>query len=326
MAIERKALIFNIQKYNVHDGPGIRTLVFFKGCPLRCLWCSNPESQARGHQVLFKRDRCVHCGECVKVCPAGVHVMENAVHRVRRDIPCAGCRKCESACLRGALGIVGEQRTIEDILEVIEEDRPFYQQSGGGVTLGGGEALMQPDAALSLLMACRRRGLSTAVETCGYTTPEVMRRVAPEVDLFLYDIKHMDSKTHFRLTGVPNETILDNLTWLLENGRNVRIRVPLLKGVNDTAENLERMFDFLSPWKEHRNFQGVDFLPYHRLGVNKYAQLDREYAIPDKPLAGSTAGSTDSPIPGSPVLTEEDLRRVELFAAERDFPVAMVRH
>ncbi len=319
MTVERKALIFNIQKYNLHDGPGIRTLVFFKGCPLRCLWCSNPEGQARGHQVLFKRDRCVSCGACAEVCPAGVHVMEDGVHRVRRDVVCVGCRRCEAACIQGALSVAGEPRTLESILEVIEEDRPFYRQSGGGVTLGGGEVLMQPEAALGLLTACRRRGLHTAIETCGYTSPEVIRRVAPEVDLFLYDIKHMDSRTHYRLTGVPNETILDNLTWLLENGRNVRVRVPLLRGVNDTDENLGRMFDFLAPWKEHRNFQGVDILPYHRLGVNKYAQLDREYPIPDSPGAGD-------PVPGDPALSDQDLQRVELFAAERDFPVTVVRH
>ena len=307
--VERKALIFNIQKYNLYDGPGIRTLVFFKGCPLRCLWCSNPEGQLRGHQILFKQDRCVDCGACASVCPAGVHVMEGNRHVIRRNAECVGCRRCEQACARAAIGVTGEYRTISEIMDVIEQDRPFYESSGGGVTLGGGEVLMQPDAAVNLLTACRRRGISTAMETCGYARPEVVRRAAEVTDLFLFDLKHMDSDRHHQLTGVRNELILENLRWLFENRYNVKVRVPLLKGVNDSRSDIEAMVRFLSPYKDHRNCRGIDLLPYHKLGVNKYAQLGRSY-----------------PLPGDPSLSDEDLARVEEIIRHCDFPVTVIRH
>ncbi len=308
--VERKALIFNIQKYNLYDGPGIRTLVFFKGCPLRCLWCSNPEGQRRGYQVLFKKDACVHCGACVAVCPAGVHAMDaDGRHVVMRDAECVGCRKCEDACAQSAISISGEYRSISDILSVIEEDLPFYQSSGGGVTLGGGEVLMQPEAALNLLTACKQRGIGTAIETCGYARPEVIRKIAEVTDLFLFDVKHMDSDRHYRLTGVRNELILENLQWLFENRRNVKVRVPLLKGINDGEEEIGSLVRFLEPYKDHRNCKGIDLLPYHKMGVNKYAQLGREY-----------------PLPGNPVLSEEDLTRVEAIIKKYDFPVTVIRH
>ena len=307
--MERKALIFNIQKYNLYDGPGIRTLVFFKGCPLRCLWCSNPEGQLRAYQILFKKDRCVNCGACAAVCPAGVHAMADSRHEIRREVECVGCRACEKACSQSALSISGEYRTISEIMEVIEEDRPFYQSSGGGVTLGGGEVLMQPEAAVNLLTTCRERGINTAMETCGYARPEVVRRAAEVTDLFLFDVKHMDSDRHYRLTGVRNELILDNLRWLLENRSNVKVRVPLLRGVNDGESDIEAMVRFLAPYKDHRNFKGIDLLPYHKMGVNKYAQLGREY-----------------PMQGDPALDESDLARVEDIIRRYDFPVTVIRH
>ena len=309
--VERKALIFNIQKYNLYDGPGIRTLVFFKGCPLRCLWCSNPEGQLRSYQILFKKDRCVDCGACAAVCPQCVHVMDSATgrHVIMRDVECVGCRKCADACPQGALSISGEYRTISDIMSVIEEDVPFYQSSGGGVTLGGGEVLMQPEAAVNLLTACKQRGINTAIETCGYARPEVVRKAAEVTDLFLFDVKHMDSDRHYQLTGVRNELILENLQWLFENRRNVKVRVPLLKGVNDGGQDLESLVRFLEPYKDHRNCKGIDLLPYHKMGVNKYAQLGREY-----------------PLPGDPALSEEDLERVERVIKQYDFPVTVIRH
>lgn len=307
--VERKALIFNIQKYNLYDGPGIRTLVFFKGCPLRCLWCSNPEGQLRSFQILFKKDRCVDCGACATVCPAGVHVMEDSRHTVRRDAECVGCRRCEEACPQAALGVSGEYRTISELMEIIEEDIPFYQNSGGGVTLSGGEVLMQPEAAINLLTACRQRGINTAIETCGYTRSEVVRRAAEVTDLFLFDVKHMDSDRHRQLTGVRNEPILDNLRWLLENRCHVKVRVPLLKGINDGERDIEALVRFLSPYRDHRNCKGIDLLPYHKLGVGKYAQLDRSY-----------------PLPGDPALSDADLARVERIIRQYDFPVTIVRH
>ncbi|WP_298067339.1 choline TMA-lyase-activating enzyme [uncultured Mailhella sp.] len=307
--VERKALIFNIQKYNLYDGPGIRTLVFFKGCPLRCLWCSNPEGQLRSFQILFKKDRCVDCGACAAACPAGVHVMEGSRHTVKREAECVGCRRCEEACTQAALGVSGEYRTISELMEIIEEDMPFYQSSGGGVTLSGGEVLMQPEAAINLLTACRQRGINTAIETCGYARPGVVRRAAEVTDLFLFDVKHMDSDRHRQLTGVRNEPILDNLRWLLENRCHVKVRVPLLKGINDGERDIEALVRFLSPYRDHRNCKGIDLLPYHKLGVGKYAQLDRSY-----------------PLPGDPALSDADLARVERIIRQYDFPVTIVRH
>lgn len=308
--IERKAKIFNVQKYNMHDGPGVRTLVFFQGCPLRCEWCSNPEGQYKSHQVLFKQDQCINCGACVSVCPVGLHKVDAAGnHFVDRNIECVGCRKCEDICMNNALAIVGETKTIAELVDIVEEDRPFYETSGGGVTLGGGEVLAQPEAAASLLQACKQRGINTAIETCGYARPEVIEKVAPFVDLFLYDVKHMNSERHREITGVRNEMILQNLIWLLENRYNVKIRMPMLKGVNDGEEEILQLVEMLKPYQDLKNFKGVDLLPYHKMGVNKYTQLGWEY-----------------PVEGDPKLSNEELERIEQAISKYNFPVSVVRH
>jgi pyruvate formate lyase activating enzyme len=309
--IERKALIFNIQKYSMHDGHGVRTLVFFKGCPLRCKWCSNPEGQKRQYQMLFKKNLCVHCGACVPVCPVGIHRMsaQSGLHEVLGDIECVGCRKCEQACTASALAMVGEMKTISELMEVIEEDRPFYEVSGGGVTLGGGDPLMQPEAAANLLMVCRQRGINTAMETCGYARPETLMKVAEHTDLFLYDVKHMNSDRHYELTGVRNESILSNLKLLFGHRCNVRIRVPLLKNVNDSEHDFHQLIHFLLPYKDYKNFKGIDILPYHRLGVNKYSQLGWEYPVAD-----------DSG------LNDADIDRMAAYFRKYDFPVSVLRH
>ncbi|WP_419781120.1 choline TMA-lyase-activating enzyme [Maridesulfovibrio sp.] len=308
--IERKAQIFNVQKYNMHDGPGVRTLVFFQGCPLRCEWCSNPEGQFKKYEILYKKEQCINCGACVSACPAGIHKMDAAgEHIIDREIECIGCRKCENACLQSALAIVGETKTISELVEIIEEDRPFYETSGGGVTLGGGEVLSQPEAAASLLQTCKQRGINTAIETCGYARPEVVAKVAPFVDLFLFDVKHMNSERHREITGVRNEMILQNLIWLLENRYNVRIRMPMLKGVNDGEDEILQLVEMLKPYQDLKNFKGVDLLPYHKMGVNKYTQLGWEY-----------------PVEGDPKLSDADLERIEQAISKYNFPVAVVRH
>ncbi len=309
--IERKARIFNIQKYNMYDGPGVRTLVFFKGCPLRCKWCSNPEGQLWQYQVLYKKDSCVHCGSCVPVCPTGVHrtSASRLSHEFAEDAECIGCRKCEEVCPASALAVVGEQQSISELLAIVEEDRPFYDTSGGGVTLGGGEPMMQPEAAMSLLMACKQHGINTAMETCGYVKAAAYEKAAQYTDLFLYDIKHMDSDRHYELTGVHNELILSNLTWLLENKHNVKIRVPLLKGANDSDAELRLMIDFLRPYQDYKNFNGIDLLPYHKMGVGKYRQLRWDY-----------------PIKGDPALGDADLARIEACIKNYDVPVSVIRH
>lgn len=309
--IQRKATIFNVQKYNMYDGPGVRTLIFFQGCPLRCKWCANPEGMIKKYRVMFKSNSCVNCGACVSVCPVGIHTISNESlkHEVNRNIECIGCRKCVDACLNSALSIVGEVKTISELVEIVEEDRTFYEASDGGVTLGGGEVLMQPEAASSLLMACKQEGINTAIETCGYAKLESVLKVAEFTDLFLFDIKHIDSDRHFELTGVRNEQILENLKELLRRKYKVKIRMPLLKGVNDRKEDIEDIMKFLMPFKDYKNFKGIDLLPYHKMGVNKYNQLGIEY-----------------PIEGDPSLSNEDLNKIEICIKKYDLSVKVIRH
>lgn len=309
--IERKALIFNVQKYNMYDGPGLRTLVFFKGCPLRCEWCSNPEGQLRAFQVMLRITACVHCGACVPVCPQGIHSISPITkqHEIDHSKECIGCRKCEAICPAQALAIAGEEKSISELMEIIEQDRMFYEFSGGGVTLSGGEAMMQPESVANLFLACRQAGINTAMETCGYARPEVVAKVAEVTDLFLFDVKHMDSERHLQGTGVRNESILENLRWLLDNRHNVKVRIPLLKSFNDgEAENLA-LRRFLEPYSGFRNFQGVDILPYHKMGVNKYTQLQWDY-----------------PQKGEPGLSQEDLDRVVSYYDGVGYPVNVIKH
>lgn len=309
--IERKAFIANVQKYNMYDGPGIRTIVFFKGCPLRCKWCANPEGLQQKYQVMYKRNSCKDCGACASVCPVGIHSIskETGKHELRRDINCTGCHKCEKVCCGSALTITGEVKTISELFKIIEEDRAFYDISGGGVTLGGGEVLMQPEAAANLLMVCKQEGINTAIETSGYAKLEAILMVAEFTDLFLFDIKHMDSDRHFELTGVHNEPILSNLKELLGRRYNVRIRMPLLKGLNDSPEEIENVIKFLLPFRDYKNFKGIDLLPYHKFGVNKYNQLDKEY-----------------PLEGDPSMNSDDLDTIESMFRKYDFKVTAVKH
>lgn len=312
-AIERKAFISNVQKYNMYDGPGVRTLVFFKGCPLRCKWCSNPENLERQYKIMYRKNSCVNCGACAEVCPVGIHSIssETGCHEIDRSIECIGCRKCEKACMASALSIAGEMKTISELLEIIEEDRMFYDVSGGGVTIGGGDPLMQPDAAASLLMACKQEGINTAIETSGYAKLESLLKIAEFTDLFLYDIKHIDSDRHYELTGVRNEQILKNLKELLHRRYNVKIRMPLLKGLNSSKKDIQGVIEFLMPFKDYKNFKGIDLLPYHKLGVNKYRQLDIEYPLENFP---------------DPSLNSEEMSEIESWIKQSGLQVSVINH
>lgn len=308
--IERKAFIFNVQKYNMYDGPGVRTLVFFKGCPLRCKWCANPEGLQKKYEVMIKKDLCINCGACASVCPVSIHTISKELkHEINRSIDCQGCRKCEKVCPQSAISIVGEVKTVSELMEIIEEDREFYDLSGGGVTLGGGEVTMQSEFATNLLMACKQEGINTAIETCGYTKLESILKMAEFIDLFLFDVKHMDPERHYQLTGVHNERILENLKELIRRRYNVKVRMPLLKGINDSQEEIESVIEFLMPFRDYKNFKGIDLLPYHKLGVNKYIQLNKDY-----------------PIEGDPSLSSDELDMIESWIKKYDFPVAVIKH
>lgn len=313
--VERRARIFNVQKYSIYDGPGIRTLVFFKGCPLRCRWCSNPESLEKKYQVMYKKDMCVHCGACIPVCPAGIHFFqeENAEegprHSVNRRVDCIGCRACEGICPRKALSIAGEDRTVSEVLQQVLQDTAFYNTSGGGVTLGGGEVTMQPEFAANLLMECKRAGVHTAIETCGHTKLANLLALAQHTDLFLYDLKHINPDRHQALTGVRNERILENLEELIRRRYTVLVRMPLMKGLNDDEETIAGAIKLLAAYKDLPNFKGIDLLPYHKLGINKYGQLDMPYTL-EEDLS----------------LSDDDLLRIERQIRQYDFPVRVVKH
>lgn len=310
--IERKALVANIQKYNMHDGPGVRTLVFFKGCPLRCKWCSNPESLEKKYTVMYSRNCCIDCGACVPVCPVNIHRMDgDGVHIVKRDIECIGCRKCEEICPTQALSISGEVKSISEMLKEVETDRVFYDMSGGGVTVSGGDPIFQPDQVINFLMACKKEGINTAVETSGYVKTETLMKMAEFTDLFLYDIKHIDSEMHYEYTGVRNEQILKNLKELLSRRYNVMVRMPLLKDINDSKDVIERTIEFLRPFREYKNFKGINLLPYHKFGVNKYKQLGMDY-----PLDHLTDFLPD----------DENLERIEKMFLDNGFHVQILRH
>ena len=307
--MERKALIFNVQKYNTFDGPGVRTMVFFKGCPLRCKWCSNPEGLDSKYNVMYRKNVCNNCSACVSACPVNIHVMSGGVHQVIRSIDCVGCRACEKVCPQSALAIFGEEKTVSELLEIIEQDRPFYDVSGGGVTLGGGDAIIQPSVAANLLFACKESGIHTAVETSGYGKLSSLLQIAECTDLFLYDLKLMNSKRHFFYTGAHNESILESVTQLIRRKHDVRIRVPLLKGVNDDAENIEQMAQFLKPFIEYRNFKGVELLPYHKLSVSKYPALGMKYMLE-----------------GDYTVSEKRLSEVERMISRHGIACTIVRH
>jgi len=276
---EKKAFIFNVQKYNTYDGPGVRTIVFFKGCPLRCKWCANPEGLMRKYSIMYKESSCIHCGLCVKACPKSIHQVKEGRHHIDRTMTCIGCRECEVSCPRRAIAIFGEEKTTSQLLELIERDRIFYDVSGGGVTLGGGDVIIQPEAGADLLKACKKNGINTAVETSGYGRSSSLMELAKVTDLFLYDIKIMDSEKHLKYTGVRNEIILENCTQLIKHGHRVLVRVPLIKGINDDGDNIIKMASFLQPFIPYKNFKGVELLPYHKLSLGKYPALGLNYDL-----------------------------------------------
>ena len=266
-------LIFDIQRFSTHDGPGIRTTVFFKGCPLRCLWCHNPESQSIHPEIMFAPDKCIGCGRCFKACPEGA-IRPDVPGRIMRE-KCTGCGRCAEACVSGALSLAGRFYTIDEVVREVEKDSVFYKTSGGGVTVSGGEPLVQYEFVTGLLKACKDRGFHTAVDTCGYVPWKNIEAVLPYTDLFLYDIKQMDPDLHRKITGVGNELILENLVKISRTDIPVLVRVPVIPECTDQQANIEAIAEFLSKL-EHK--PAVEPLKYHRLGGIKYKKLGRTYA------------------------------------------------
>jgi len=268
-----QGLIFDIRKYSIHDGPGIRTTVFFKGCPLHCLWCHNPEGQSFTPELMVRPGRCLkECSECLSVCEP------TALSKVA-DVPvldrnkCTACGTCSDACPTQAIEIVGRRLGVSEVMAEIEKDMIFFEESGGGVSFSGGEPLAQPDFLEVLLSQCQKKEIHTVVDTCGFAPARTLEKIAARADLFLYDLKLMDEDKHKKYTGASNRIILENLKRLSQGQKNIVIRLPLLPGINDDEENLSQMAEFL---RSLGGINQVSLLPYHKLGKDKYKGLEKK--------------------------------------------------
>lgn len=273
-ADEASGLVFDIQKFCIHDGPGIRTTVFLKGCLLKCLWCSNPESQVTTPQLLLRNVNCKEGGKCIDVCPEQAISFIEGEGRVVDWDACTHCLQCVDACLYGAMTTSGHERRVEDVMRIVMQDKIFYEKSGGGLTVSGGEPLLQFEFTSALLAAAKAEGLHTTMDTCGYAPWERFEAVLPHLDLALFDIKHLDDTEHERATTVSNRIILENLEKL--KGRvAIWIRVPLIAGYNDSPEHIARVADLAA----HIGAERLSLLPYHEGGLSKCAQIGKAYEI-----------------------------------------------
>ncbi len=272
-------LVTNIQGYSIHDGPGIRTVVFLKGCGLECQWCSNPECISPHPEVGFVKALCTKCGKCAEVCPDGALVYEaGKLPRIDRE-RCSGCGACSSVCSYKAFVLYGTQMNADEVFDAVNRDKMFYQASGGGVTVSGGEALLQSQFVCDLFEKCHRAGIHTCVETSGYAVESALRQVLPCTDYVLYDLKHLNSKKHRQYTGKPNNLILSNAKIVAASGVEMLFRMPLIPGINDDMQNIKETSDFLNGLGN--NSLRIELMPYHRLGKGKYESLDEKYPLSD---------------------------------------------
>ncbi len=265
-----KGVIFNIQRYSVNDGPGIRTIVFFKGCPMRCAWCDNPESIAFKPQIAFHKKKCINCGACMEICPKGVI---NINHKNRFDWEnCNNCEKCVNSCPTEALEMIGRLMTVDEIMKEIKKDDAFYNKSGGGITISGGEATSQFKFLQELLKSLKIEGYHVVIETNGLITWEKLEKIIPNVDIIYLDIKGIDAEKHWQNTNVENAVILQNAENLLQGNCKVVFRIPIIPGFNDFLEDIHRLDDFLSTVKAKE----IHLLPYHRFGEDKIETIQTE--------------------------------------------------
>ena len=272
----KTGVVFDIQRFSVHDGPGIRTIIFLKGCPLKCLWCQNPEGISSSPQLLYYPNKCIGCGNCLDIinCNAVFMNKEGKVDIVWDN--CIACGDCVDVCVNNAYEIAGKYMTIDEVVSEVKKDISYYRKSGGGVTLSGGDPLFQFDYTIKLLSRLKCNRIHTAIETSGYCDESRFEKIIDYVDLFLFDLKHIDSKMHKKYTGVNNDLIKNNLMKIVELKKEVIIRIPLIPGVNDSESIIRETAMFL---KNNTNIKDIDIMPYHRLGVNKYISTGSEYEL-----------------------------------------------
>lgn len=277
-------VIFDIKKYAIHDGPGIRTTIFFKGCPLACRWCHNPEGMNVAVQRIYRQQRCIGCGECMQICPRQA-IRQTAEGMIADLSKCELCRTCAQHCPSDAVEFIGQKVTVAEVVRQIEKDIAFYDQSRGGVTFSGGEPLMQPEFLLQLLDACGHLDLHRTVDTTGYADAKLLLKVAQKTDLFLYDLKLMDPEKHRKYTGVSNEQILHNLKQLTQNDVRIQVRMPVIPGINSDAENIDKTADFIHSLGK---IEHVSLLPFHNSAQAKYRRLNMQSI--SAPIAPPGAG------------------------------------